>query len=237
LWKIIINFKRNIDIIGAITYLKRGNVTSGFKSMKRKKTVVIGITGGAGTGKSQFSSFLRELGVVVIDVDSFAKKVMNESTSIKNSLRDSFGPNIFDESGKINSKILSEIVFKKPENLKKLNKIVWPELIEKLKLEIEEFRNRNIDILAVDMAVLFEAKAAHLFDFIVVVDSSMETRLHRLSKNRGLAEERIFAIIDGQIDQSEKNKIADYKIDNEGSLDDLKSKAFKLYEELIRNVR
>ncbi|MCD6115505.1 dephospho-CoA kinase [bacterium] len=205
--------------------------------MSDKNTIIAGITGGTGTGKSLFCKFLQDLGAAVIDVDNFAKQLMNKSDSIRNSLRSEFGDKIFDLSGKINSKHLSEIVLKGNENFKKLNKIVWPELICNLKTSVENFRENGKGLLVVDMAVLFEAKAADLFDLIIVIDSPIRTRIHRLRKYKGWPEDRISAIISAQTEQTAKLEAADYSVTNNGSSDALKKQANEIFIKLMNDIK
>ena len=181
--------------------------------------MIVGITGGAGSGKSTVAGFFAEAGWSVVDVDRMAQTLILENRAIRNRLKAAFGAE-YVQNEKLNRRELGRLVFSKPDLLKQLNAIVWPEMIAQLKTQLNNLRKKKRDA-AVDMAVLFESGCQHLFDCILLITASRETRKNRL-KMRSWTTEEIEQRMAAQWADQVKMRQANWVIRNEGSLEELR---------------
>ena len=182
--------------------------------------MIVGITGGAGSGKSTVAGFFAEAGWSVVDVDQMAQTLILENRAIQDRLKAVFGAEYF-QNEKVKRRELGRLVFSNPDLLKQLNAIVWPEMIERLRTQLDNLRKKERDI-AVDMAVLFESGCQHLFDCILLITASRETRKNRL-KSRSWNAEEIEQRMAAQWADPVKMRQADWVIRNEGSLEELRT--------------
>jgi dephospho-CoA kinase len=182
--------------------------------------VIVGITGGAGSGKTSVASFFRDAGWTVVDVDQMAQTLILKNRTIQDRLKAAFGTEYF-QNEKLNRRELGRKVFSDPVLLKKLNAIVWPEMISQLKAHLDGLRKKKKDI-AVDMAVLFEAGCQQLVDYVLLITASSETRKARL-KSRSWTSEEIEQRMAAQWADAVKMRQADWVIHNEGNLEELRA--------------
>ena len=188
--------------------------------------MVVGITGGVGSGKTAFARFLRDLGAHVIEADEIARKLVDEKEELKNSLRTTFGSDVFDKRGRLRRRLLGRMAFSNSEKLDLLNRIFWPPLVSAIEARIEEMQKvDNKALIVVDAAILFEAGMEALFDIVVVVHTPFAKRLKWLSNCRDWSREEVLRRVKSQMDEKESMRRADIVIENAGSLDTLRRKA------------
>lgn len=197
--------------------------------------MVIGVTGGVGSGKTAFSKKLGHLGTRVVEVDQVAKKLIRQDTDIQTSLRRTFGYSIFDESGRLRRRELARIVFSDLNKLESLNHIIHSPLMNKLKTEILLQQRKKADTpLVFDMAILFETQFEVFCDLIIMVVAPLEKRVDWLLKNRGWSIEEIFSRIHVQQKGAQQNREkADVIIENRGTLSQLNRKATEFYKKYV----
>ena len=174
---------------------------------------IIGLTGGIGTGKSEVSKVLTELGAVVLDADKIAHQVYLPQTSTWQEIVDAFGGDILKPNNEINRKKLGDIVFKNTEELNRLNSIVHPRIRDFLKMRIDEEREKDIPSVVVDAAIIIEADWLSVVDELWVVISDLDNILERLKLRDGLSREAIMARISTQLAQEERMKYETLTID------------------------
>lgn len=193
--------------------------------------MVIGVTGGIGSGKSLFCRQLEESGALVIDVDKVARELADKNKEIRQKIKDNFGTPLFDNKGKLHRKKLAQLVFTDKRNLRKLNSIFYPPLLREIRKRIRKIQNRyQKGIIVVDMAVIFEAQAEELFDFIVVVDAPLDLRIKRLKKDRGWTKKEITDRINSQMEMRDKIHRSNFVILNNGSVKELAAKALNFFD-------
>ena len=180
--------------------------------------MIIGITGCPGSGKSILAAVIAEQGWVLIDADNLGREVIENDSSILNELSEAFGKDIMDSDGKLNRHLVAKRAFSNPENNQKLNKIVHPSLINRLKSRITELRTEKTDVV-VDCALIFEWGIESLFDVVVCVQAHEHIRKERLAKRNGRSSEDIEDIFSAQLPESEKVKKADIVFANNSSID------------------
>ena len=185
----------------------------------RRNPKIIGLTGGIASGKSLVAEFLTENGIPGIDADEVAKKL--RQTQARPMLIDRFGTAETDE--------LREIVFNDPRALKDLEAILHP-LIKK---ESEKrLRSLGKPIVFYEAALLVETGRYRDFDALVVVDAPYEIRLGRLMKRNGYSEELAKKILETQLSDDVRNAAADYVIENQGTIEELRQRVKELSETL-----
>lgn len=198
--------------------------------------LVVGITGSIGSGKTVLASMLQEKGAEVLDADLIAHEVVSRESPGRQAVIDKFGESVFQENGEIDRKKLARIVFDNPEKLKMLNQIVHPLVIARVNSRLEEIsKEKPRSVALIDAPLIVEAGMRKMFDLLVVVVAREELRLARATA-LGLTTDEIRARDRAQMPQEEKIRYADYIIENEGSLEELRRKADDLWELLQKRL-
>ena len=193
---------------------------------------VIGLTGGIGSGKSTVSRFLGEMGAVVLDADKVGHQAYQPGTETWKELVAAFGEGIVAPDSTIDRRKLGTIVFADPEALARLNRIVHPRMFDMMKAQIEEYRRQGVDVVVLEAAILIEANWTSLVDEVWVTMAPEAAVLERVKKQRGLDEGQTLARIRSQLSTEERTKHADVVINNDGDLDEVKSKVKELWARL-----
>jgi dephospho-CoA kinase len=191
--------------------------------------VKVGLTGGIGSGKTTVSNFLLEYGIPVYNSDSQGKKLMNTNLELINDIVNIFGESVYN-NGILNTNLLSSIVFSDPEKIKQLNNLVHPKVAEDFNQWVG--KNNNQPILIKEAAILIESGAYLNMDKIILVISKKSNRIKRVSKRDNSDLESIEKRINFQLTDDEKIQYADYIIENNSSLDDLKHEVLRVINEI-----
>ena len=183
--------------------------------------MIIGLTGGIGTGKSTVSRKLRERGYPVIDLDVISREVIEYPEVIDELVRN-FGNEILENQNNISGKKsisrnkLRQTVFKEEKKVSVLNSIMHPPIVEEMRRQVENFK-KNYKTVFVEVQLLFEAKLEKEFDLTVLVYADKKTQLERVLKRDGRKEEEVQQIINAQMDMTEKRRLSNYIIENNGN--------------------
>lgn len=193
------------------------------------KIFIIGVTGNFATGKSQFCKFIEEKGFPVIDSDFIAKRIIKVNNKVGNDIRKEFGDMAFLPDGNFNTKYISSIVFastpQAKEKLLKLNSIAHPYVIDAILMEIEKLIVKGHNLIFVESALIYEVGLEDAFDLILLVTSKKEVIYERAQQNYNFTKKDISARLENQIDDREKEQLADFVVHNNSSLDNLKQNA------------
>jgi len=184
-----------------------------------KEKLIIGITGGIGSGKTTFANLLEKKGFTVIYTDVVAKEVINRSKKVQFQLMENFGMHTF-INGEYNAEYIAFLVFSDKNRLYTLNKIVIPPVIDEIIKKIEAVDNTN-RLVFVESALIYELELEKGFDYIISVSAKLENRQQRISEH---FEKRIKS----QITQEEKNHLADFIIENDKDITELEKAADSL---------
>ncbi len=194
---------------------------------------VVGLTGGIASGKSVVSNMLRDLGASIIDADEISREIMIPHTKCWEEVITSYGSDLLLEDLTIDRKKLAISVFKDSEQIKKLNRIVHPYIMQRIEEMIEEIKDKDPQALViVDAALLVETGVYKHYDKLIVVYVSKETQLKRLMIRDAMSQEEAESRIDLQSPLTEKLKVADYIIENEVSLSKTREEVEKVYKAL-----
>ncbi len=177
-----------------------------------KKPLLVGITGGIGSGKSTVSKIVESLDVPVFYADMEAKIIINTDKEIIAAIKQQFGEVYVD--GKLNNEKMAQIVFNDKNALEQLNKIVHPKVRQQFNFWVEQ--HRDFPILMEEAAILIESGAYQNIDKIILVVASIEDRILRVIKRDHVPLDKVEARIKAQITDEEKLKYADYCIQNDG---------------------
>ena len=187
----------------------------------------VGITGGIGSGKSTVCAILAEFGVAVYDSDSRAKRLMNEDDTLRERLVERFGSEVYCAEG-LNRRYLAERVFGNPEELKALNAIVHPAVMDDFDRWALEQEGSYV---VLESAILFEASLDRRVDVSVAVMAPEELRIERAMQRDGAQREQIVARMNNQISDQERVERAKYTIVNI-DIDNLRSDTEQLHRRL-----
>ena len=204
--------------------------------------MIIGLTGGIGTGKSTVAQIFREKGIPVVDTDIISREVINYPEVI-NRLVEEFGKEILEEEAespkkskerKISRNKLGQIVFKDEKKVSILNSIMHPLILKKMKEETESLKKDN-KIVVVDVPLLFEISLEKEFDIVLLVYANRKTQIKRIIKRDNRTEKEAVNIINSQIDIEKKKEKSGYIISNNRNLKRLRRKVEKFLESLKNN--
>ena len=193
--------------------------------------ILVGLTGGIGSGKSTVSSLLEGRGAIIIDADAIVREVQLPGSPVLAELASKFGPEVFASDGSLDRQAVANIVFTDPEALKSLNAIVHPAVGKEMNRRmIEQRTTKNVVIL--DIPLLTENPREGLQGKIVV-DVPVEVQVERLIKFRGFDEADARARISRQATREQRLLTADFVIDNSHDLESLIPQIDKVWDWLV----
>lgn len=197
-----------------------------------QETLIIGLTGGIGSGKTTAAKMLAKMGYPIISTDLLAKIAMEEYSDIKEKIMLELGNDTYTE-GLPNQKIIASKVFgpgnEKKANLRKLNSIVHPAVIDMMINEIEFLTESSHDMIFVESALIFEAGLDEGFDYIIDIHADRDICIKRILDRSGSNLEDAENRLSSQMSPEEKKKLSDFIINNNKSKEELqKSVEFTL---------
>jgi dephospho-CoA kinase len=192
--------------------------------------MIVGLTGGIGSGKSSAANFFIELGIDVIDADEVSKNILDFNKEAKNEFIDSFGKEFLDTNNNIDRDLLRSIIFKDEHKKSLLESIVHPLVRE----EILKFIENSKSIYKIIMVpLIFETKSESFYDKIVVLDCEEKIQISRASKRDKKSRDDIINIMKTQASREERNSISDMVIMNNDSLEDLRKEVITTHQKLL----
>jgi dephospho-CoA kinase len=194
---------------------------------------VIGLAGGIGSGKSEVSRILGEMGAEVLNADRYGHEVYLPGTDGHREVVEAFGEDVLQPNGEVDRRALGGKVFGNPEAMAQLNAIAWPRIRQKLEDGIEEQRQLGTGVVVLDAAVLIEAGWTDAADEVWVVTAPEGDVVSRLQARNNLTEEQVRARMASQMSSEERVTHADVVVANEGNLQDLQAKIEELWQERL----
>ena len=193
--------------------------------------LLVGLTGGIGSGKSTVARMLEERGAVVFDADLLAREAVEPGTPGHAAVIERFGADVLAPGGELDREALASIVFADPSARRDLEQIVHPE-VRRLFAEGSEAYHDTDRIVVFSAPLLVESGMHTAFEILVVVSATVATQIERLMRQRGMSEAAIRARIDAQAPLEDKAAVADFLVDNEGTLAELQSQVERLWHDL-----
>jgi dephospho-CoA kinase len=194
---------------------------------------LIGLTGGAGSGKSTVSDMLSELGAVVIDADEAAHAVYEPGSPGFDAVVREFGAE-FVRAGRIDRARLGELIFHDEEARHRLNAIVHPLVREWMADRTAQAALRDAGVVVQAVPLLFENGLERLYSTLVLVYVPEEVQVRRLVEGRGLSEDHARGMIAAQMPIDKKRELAHHTIDNSGSVEVTRKQVERLWEQSLR---
>jgi dephospho-CoA kinase len=189
--------------------------------------ILVGLTGGIGSGKSTVSSMLAARGAEIIDADVVTRQVQQPGSPVVTAIVERFGDGVVDENGALRRAELAEIVFGHTDALRDLNAIVHPAVGVEIKRRVDDLVTTDT-IVVLDIPLLTENPRGDLQGKIVV-DVPVDVQVERLVQYRGFTDADARARIARQSSRAERLKDADFVVENSGAIEDLGAQVDKLW--------
>jgi dephospho-CoA kinase len=193
--------------------------------------LLVGLTGGIGSGKSTVARMLEKRGAVVFDADVLAREVVQPSTPGHAAVLERFGANVLAPGGELDREALGSIVFADPAARRDLEAIVHPEVRRRFAEGTEVYRD-TASVVIFSAPLLVETGMHSAFDVLVVVSASNATQIDRLMRDRGMSEDAVRSRIAAQATPEARAEVADVLVDNEGTLEELEQQVERLWSDL-----
>ncbi len=200
-------------------------------------TRMVGLTGGVASGKSSVARSLVGLGATVIDADAIVHELQAPGSPLLDPIREAFGPEIFDASGALDRKALGAIVFRDVLARARLEKIVHPQVGAEMRRRIDAARDAGVTLIVLDIPLLFEGRARRAggaaqipVDATILVTVSEETQITRQMSRDGCDRGEAVRRIRAQMPLDEKKQLADFVIDNSGTLEETEIRVREVFD-------
>jgi len=196
------------------------------------RMVVVGLTGGIGSGKSTVAALFKRFGAIVIDADQVAHELVEPGRPLFEAVVSTFGREIIGADGHIDRRRLGALVFADPEVRGRLEALLHPAIIEECERRIRSAEDSEATVCLVDAALLIESGWHARCDAVILVEAGEAVRLARLVRSRGLSRDDAMLRIRTQMPQQEKRRHAHYIIENDGSLQETARQVRAVWEQL-----
>ncbi|GEP74096.1 dephospho-CoA kinase [Weissella thailandensis] len=193
----------------------------------------LGLTGGIATGKTTISNYLKSINIPVLDADEYARKVVEPGTPGLAEITNTFGEQILQPDGSLNRKLLGQIVFNDSSARQTLNDITHPRIQQMMADELHRLAEQQTPLVILDIPLLLENNNVAGADAVMVVTIPESLQLTRLMQRNNLTEKEAQSRIAAQMPLVEKEKLADFVIDNSGTI----SSTQKQVEKVIQKIR
>lgn len=196
-----------------------------------KKPLVIGLTGGIGSGKTTVSDTLGRLGAKVLDADVLAHELCSPNGAAIPAIKHEFGPEAIAADGSMDRNHIRKLVFEKPELRKALEGILHPLIRHQI---VEEIKSTTSPYCVIVIPLLAEKGGwGHLTDLVVVVDCDQQQQIARVKARNGWPDSQIEQVLAAQATREQRLKIADFVLENHGTSEDLLLQTEQLHEKLL----
>lgn len=196
-------------------------------------SIIVGLTGQTGAGKSTVSAVFTKNGFALIDADKISREVVEPGKPCLSELFDFFGEGIRNADGTLNRRALAKLAFSDKKKLESLNSICHPFITEEIFLRINRFTEEGRRLILLDAPTLFESRASDFCDLIISVIAEPEVRCRRIIERDGLTEEAARERMNAQLDEAFFLKNSDYIIRNNTDLAQL----YALSEEVADKIK
>lgn len=192
----------------------------------------VGLTGGIASGKSAVAKIFVELGVVVVDADQIARDVVAPGTEGLERIVSEFGVEVLLPDGELDRKKLGALVFARPDVRARLNGIVHPLIASASAARLAELAKQGLPYVIYDAALLVENGIHRGMSAVIVVATAESIQIERLCERDGISEEEAKLRLGSQLPLSAKVAVADYIIENNGTLAQLRERTVEVNDAL-----
>ncbi|WP_339868054.1 dephospho-CoA kinase [uncultured Algoriphagus sp.] len=180
--------------------------------MSKNIPLLVGITGGIGSGKSTVAKIFSILQIPIYSADDRAKWLMSNDSDLKNQLTEAFGAESYNSEGELDRAYLAHTVFSNPEKVKLINSLVHPAVAKDFK---EWASQQSTAYVVKEAALIYETGGDKALDYVINVSSPLKVRISRtLMRDSHRSEEQVNQIVNQQLPDEQKNELADFVIKN-----------------------
>jgi dephospho-CoA kinase len=196
--------------------------------------MIIGLTGGIGSGKSAAAALFKDIGVDLIDADDLARDSLSINSEGYKLFIEEFGDKYLDENKNINRELIRKLIFNDSDAKSKLESIIHPIV----RSGIETFiKNKKSDYCIIVVPLIFETNSSKIYDRVLVIDCDVDVQISRTSKRDNQTKSDIENIVNKQATREQRLSIADEVIVNNGSLDLLRNEVLKIHKRYLEIVK
>ena len=192
--------------------------------------MIIGLTGGIGSGKTAVSDLFQDLGITIVDADLASRVVVEKGREELNKIAEHFGEDILTSDGELDRSKLREVIFNSEEEKLWLESLLHPAIASQIQKELDSCSSPYTILVS---PLLLETDQKNFCSTVLVVDVPVETQIERTSKRDNVSEEQIKSIIASQIDRDSRLEQADEVILNDGSIESLERKVLELHKKFL----
>jgi len=192
--------------------------------------MIVGLTGGIGSGKTAVSDLFQDLGITIVDADLASRVVVEKGREELNKIAEHFGEDILTSDGELDRAKLREVIFNSEEEKLWLESLLHPAIASQIQKELDSSRSPYTILVS---PLLLETNQKNYCSTVLVIDVPVETQIERTSKRDNVSEEQIKSIIASQIDRDSRLEQADEVILNDGSIESLESKVQELHKKFL----
>ena len=192
--------------------------------------MIIGLTGGIGSGKTAVSDLFKGLGITIVDADLASRVVVEKGREELNKITDHFGKDILTSNGELDRAKLREVIFKSEEEKLWLESLLHPAIASQIQKELDSSKSPYTILVS---PLLLETDQKNFCSIVLVVDVPVEVQIQRTSQRDNVSEQQIKSIIASQVDRDSRLEQADEVILNDGSIQDLESKVQELHKKFL----
>ncbi|HUR72164.1 MAG TPA: dephospho-CoA kinase [Candidatus Limnocylindrales bacterium] len=193
---------------------------------------LVGLTGGIASGKSTVARILKDLGAAIVDADALSREVVSPGQDGWHEIVATFGPEVLQADQTLDRQKLRKLIFNNPEARKKLEAIIHPRVRALAEERIREYGDAGYAIVVYEVPLLFEGGLQEWLRPVILVASDVNIQRQRLQQRDGLDAEAAQKHIDAQMSLVEKRRLADYVIENNGTLADLEAQVRAVIAEI-----
>ena len=195
-----------------------------------KKTLIIGLTGGIGSGKSTVAEQFAALGIVSVDADQASRAVVEPGMPALDYIEEHFGPELITADGQLNRPALREIIFADPSEKAWLEALLHPLIRDWIMVQLQAATS---DYVILESPLLFETDQHQLVDAVLLVDVPVELQVERASARDGSDKPGIQRIIDAQMPRQTKRDRADFEFDNAQPMATIAPRVLALHQQFL----
>ncbi|QWE20797.1 dephospho-CoA kinase [Polynucleobacter sp. AP-Kolm-20A-A1] len=204
-------------------------------SALKERILLVGLTGGIGSGKTAVSDLLGKFGAGIIDTDLIAHQVTSPGGAAIPAILERFGPEFIDSTGALNRSKMRTLVFANPESRQALEQITHPLIRQETIREANKLAQAGAPYLVFVVPLLIESNSWRgIVDYLVVVDCPKETQIERVMRRSNLPREEVEQILQAQASREERLSQADVVIENQGSLATLEVEVQDLHQKILQ---